>query len=203
VVAGGFPGLWGGGARPPAPGKRDLLVLDFVPSNCRHALAQAVDIFAGGDPDVVARARRITAAASAAGEAMALERALELAQQEHEAQATDVVYQLRQRDPFAAVGIDLAAVARRYGDGERATPEQIEFFRRAGLPTDRVAGFSSRQAEALRERLLERKAVGLCTPRQARQLLDLGVDPRDLFQDAAKDLLRAARPRRGTHFKPA
>jgi superfamily II DNA or RNA helicase len=192
----------GRGTRP-APGKRDLLVLDFVPSNCRHALAQAVDIFAGGDPDVVARARRITAAASAAGEAMALERALELAQQEHEAQATDVVYQLRQRDPFAAVGIDLAAVARRYGDGERATPEQIEFFRRAGLPTDRVAGFSSRQAEALRERLLERKAVGLCTPRQARQLLDLGVDPRDLFQDAAKDLLRAARPRRGTHFKPA
>ena len=27
-------------------GKHDLLVLDFVPGNCRHSLAQAVDIFA-------------------------------------------------------------------------------------------------------------------------------------------------------------
>lgn len=185
----------GRGTRP-APGKRDLLVLDFVPSNCRHSLAQAVDIFAGGDDDLLAIARRIAAAASAAGEAIALELAMELAQQEQEAKQADVVYQLRQRDPFAAVGIDLAGHRRRYAEGEPATAEQLEFFRRAGLPVDAVATMSQRQAEALRERLLERKAVGLCTPKQAKQLVAIGIDPRDLYYDQAQELLREAKARR-------
>jgi superfamily II DNA or RNA helicase len=184
----------GRGTRP-APGKRDLLVLDFVPSHCRHSLAQAVDIFAGGDDEVKAIARRIAAAASAAGEAIALELAMELAQQEHEAQQANVVYQLKKRDPFAAVGIDLAVYRRRRGDGERANAEQLAFFRRMGLPVDAVAELSLQQAEALRERLLERKAVGLCTPKQARQLVELGFDPRDLYFDQAKELLREAKPR--------
>lgn len=184
----------GRGTRP-AAGKRDLLVLDFVPSNCRHSLAQAVDIFAGGDEELLAIARRITAAAGAAGEAIALERAMELAQQEREAQQADVVYQLRQRDPFAAVGIDLGRLRRRYADGEPATAEQLQFFRRAGLPAETIAGLSLRQAEALREQLLERKAVGLCTPKQARQLVAQGYDPRDMYYDQAKELLRDAKQR--------
>ncbi len=185
----------GRGTRP-AKGKHDLLVLDFVPSNCRHSLAQAVDIFAGGDDELLAMARRITAAASAAGEAIALELAMELAQQEREAQQTDVVYQLRQRDPFAVVGIDLGKHRRRHEDGERANAEQLEFFRRLGLPIDDVAKLSLRQAEALREQLLERKAVGLCTPKQAKQLVAMGVDPRDLYYDQAQELLREAKARR-------
>jgi superfamily II DNA or RNA helicase len=189
----------GRGTRP-APGKRDLLVLDFVPSHCRHSLAQAVDIFAGGDDEVKANARRIAAAAGAAGEAIALELAMELAQQEHEAQQADVVYQLKKRDPFAAVGIDLAAYRRRRSAGERAgepaSADQLAFFRRMGLPIDAVAELSLQQAESLRERLLERKAVGLCTPKQARQLVELGFDPRDLYFDQAKELLREAKGRR-------
>lgn len=174
-----------------AKGKRDLLVLDFVPTNCRHSLAQAVDIFAAADPDVQARARRIAAEQSAEGQAIALERALELAQQEQEAQQASVAYQLQRRDPFAAVGIDLAVYARRSRSGERSSAAQLQFFRRAGLPTDQVEQLSNRQAEALREVLLERKAVGLCTPKQARQLVALGIDPRDLYYDEAKELLRA------------
>ncbi|HEX5052524.1 MAG TPA: DEAD/DEAH box helicase [Planctomycetota bacterium] len=176
-----------------APGKADLLVLDFVPSNCRHSLAQAVDIFAAADPEVQQRARRIAAEASAEGGAIALERALELAWQEQEAQQASVAYQLKKRDPFAAVGIDLAVYARRSRGGERASPAQLQFFERAGLPTEQVAQLSSREAEALREVLLERKAVGLCTPKQARQLVAHGIDPRDLYYDEAKELLRERR----------
>jgi type I site-specific restriction endonuclease len=185
----------GRGTRP-APGKRDLLVLDFVPSHCRHSLAQAVDIFAGGDDEVQTLARRVAAKASAAGEAIALELAVELAQQEHEALQADVVYQLKKRDPFAAVGIDLGPWLRRRGGGERATADQLAFFRRAGLPIEQVAELSSQQAEALRERLLERKAVGLCTPKQARQLVELGFDPRDMYFDQAAALLREAKAAR-------
>ena len=179
-----------------APGKRDLLVLDFVPSNCRHSLAQAVDIFASANPEVQERARRIAMRTSAEGEAIALERALELAQQEQEAQEASVAYQLKKRDPFAAVGIDLEFYARRSGGGARASADQLQFFRRAGLPTDQVALLSSRQADALRELLLERKAVGLCTPKQAKQLVALGIDPRDLYFDEAAELLREHKQRR-------
>mgnify|MGYP001367833853 CR=1 FL=1 len=178
-----------------APGKRDLLVLDFVPANCRHSLAQAVDIFASADPDVQQRARRIAAEASAEGQAIAPERALELAQQEQEAQTATVAYQLQQRDPFAAVGIDLGPYRRRSRGGDRASPEQLEYFRRAGLPTALVAELAGREAEALREALLERKAVGLCTPKQAQQLLAHGFDPRQMFYDEAKELLRERRGR--------
>ncbi|MEM7203488.1 MAG: DEAD/DEAH box helicase [Planctomycetota bacterium] len=178
-----------------APNKEDLLVLDFVPSNCRHSLAQAVDLFADRE-EVQERARRIAAETSAEGEAIALERALELAQQEQEAQEADVAYQLRQRDPFAAVGIDLAAHAQRHRGGERATAKQLEFFRRAGLPVEHVAPLSRRQADALREELLDRKAVGLCTPKQAKQLVLHGVDPRQLYYDEAAELLRELKARR-------
>ena len=55
-----------------AKGKQDLLVLDFVPGNCRHSLAQAVDIFASANPEVQERARRIAQEVSAEGQAIAL-----------------------------------------------------------------------------------------------------------------------------------
>lgn len=173
-----------------APGKEDLIVLDFVPGNCRHSLAQAVDIFASANPEVQERARRIARETSAEGQAIALERALELAQQEQEAQEATVAYQLKKRDPFAAVGIDLDFYVKRSRGGERATDTQLQYFKRAGLPTDQVAQLSSRQADELRESLLDRKAVGLCTPKQAKQLVALGVDPREMFYDEAKELLR-------------
>jgi superfamily II DNA or RNA helicase len=180
-----------------APGKADLLVLDFVPGNCRHKLVQAVDIF-GQEPEaVVERARRLALQASAEGSSIAIEAALELARQEQEALEADVCYRLRQRDPFAAVGIDLAGYARGPREGQRATEQQLAYLERAGLPTHEVAGLSSQQAEALRETLLERKAVGLCTPKQARQLVAHGIDPRELYYDEAREMLRELRRKGG------
>ena len=176
--------------------KQDLLVLDFVPGNCRHSLAQAVDIFASANEEVQERARRIAKEVSEEGQAIALERALELAQQEQEALEATVAYQLKKRDPFAAVGIDLEHYLRRSGGNERATDAQLRYFQKAGLPTDRAQLLSSRQAEHLREALLERKAVGLCTPKQAQKLVALGIDPRDMFYDEAKELLRQEKARR-------
>ncbi|MFT5051695.1 MAG: superfamily II DNA or RNA helicase [Chlamydiales bacterium] len=171
------------------PGKKDLLVLDFVPANCRHSLIQAVDIFGTENEEVQERARRIAAETSEEGDSIALEKALELARQEQEAQEADVAYQLRKRDPFAAVGIDLTTYRRRPAQGDLATQTQLAYFKRAGLPTEEVAHLSAPEAEALREELLERKAVGLCTPKQAKQLVLHGVDPRELYYDEAKQLL--------------
>ncbi len=179
-----------------APGKADVIVLDFVPGNCRHSLAQAVDIFASANPEVQERARRIAQEASAAGQAIALELALELAQQEQEAQEATVAYQLKKRDPFAAVGIDLDFYVRRSRGDTKATAEQLRYFQKAGLATDRLDDLSALQAEELREQLRDRKAVGLCTPKQARQLVALGIDPRDMFYDAAQELIREAKAQR-------
>ena len=142
-------------------GKRDLLVLDFVPINCRHSLAHAVDIFTSVDEEVREQARAVTKAASEEGEALALERVLELAQQAQEAREATVSYQLRERDPFQAVGIDVDFYVRRSRGGARATDKQRSYLEKAGLPKERAEQLSSRQAEAIQERLRERKAVGL------------------------------------------
>jgi len=179
-----------------APNKDDLLVLDFVPANCRHSLVQAVDIFGRDTEEVVERARKFAAAASEEGEAMSLERALELARQEQEAQEADVVYQLVRRDPYAAVGFDLGQFARAPRRGGSPTEQQLGAIKKAGLPIDLIESYSSSQVEELREYLLDRKAVGLCTPKQAKQLLTLGLDPRDIYYDEAKELLRQAKAAR-------
>ena len=179
-----------------APGKEDLLVLDFVPANCRHALVQAVDIFGRDSEEVLERARQLTRDASEEGQALALERALELARQAQEAQEADVVYQLLRRDPYAAVGIDLERLARGPRHGGAPTEAQLRSIRRAGLPPALIAELSASQVEELRESILDRRAVGLCSPRQAKELLALGHDPREMYYDEAKELLREAKAAR-------
>ena len=187
-----------------ATGKRDLLVLDFVPGNCRHRLVQAVDIFATGSEELAECAREVTAKASAEGRSIGVEEALELARQVQEAREADVVYQLKERDPFASIGIDLSRFVSRSRDGDRATAKQLAYFKRAGLHTEELAGLSAEQAEALREELLDRKAVGLCSPREARQLVLHGIDPRDMYQDEAKAILRELKAKkRGVTSPPA
>lgn len=178
-----------------SPGKKDLLVLDFLPGNCRHSLVQAVDIFAAEREEVQEKARAIAARSSAEGNPIALEKALELAHQEQEVEDTDVVYQLQKRDPFAAIGMDLEGYVRRPKPGPRATSEQLTSFKRSGLPIDVLATLSADQVHELREQLLDRKAVGLCSPRQARKLVAHGIDPRELYGDEAKELLAQLKAR--------
>ncbi|MFT5286169.1 MAG: superfamily II DNA or RNA helicase [Planctomycetota bacterium] len=179
-----------------APNKDDLLVLDFVPANCRHSLVQAVDIFGRDTEEVVERARKFTAAASEEGEALSLERALELARQEQEAQEADVVYQLLRRDPYSAVGIELERFKNGPKRGGAPTKQQLKSIQKAGLPVDLIESYSSSQVEELREYLLDRKAVGLCTPKQAKQLLGLGLDPREMYYDEAQQILKDAKAAR-------
>ncbi len=176
-----------------APGKDDLLVLDFIPANCRHSLVQAVDIFGRDKPEVVERARLIASKASQQGLSIGLEKALELARQEQEAQEADVVYQLMRRDPYAAVGIDLRRFEKAQRRGAAPSEQQLKSIQRAGLPPKLIEHYSSSQVEELREHLLDRKAVGLCSPKQAKQLLALGVDPREMYYDEAREILRATK----------
>lgn len=175
-----------------APGKQDVLVLDFVPANCRHSLVQSVDIFATGDDEVKAEARRIAAERSAEGEAMALEQVMELARQVVEARQASVEYRLVQRDPFAAAGFDVDGLIRQRR-GAPADSDQQRYLVRAGLPADQAARLGAQEADELMERLRDRKAVGLCSPKQARQLAQLGIDGENVYQDEARAILAFAK----------
>ena len=59
---------------------------------------------------------------------------------------------------------------------------------------DFVSRADIRAEEVLREELMDRKAVGLCTPKQAKELVQYGVDPEHMYYDEAKELLRELRP---------
>ncbi|MCA9002358.1 MAG: hypothetical protein KDB61_10555 [Planctomycetes bacterium] len=107
-----------------------------------------------------------------------------------------MVYQLLRRDPYASVGIDLEHIARRPAHGGPPTERQLKTIQSAGLPAKLIENFSSSQVEDLREYLLDRKAVGLCTPRQAKQLLAIGGGPRHVYRDEALELLREAKAKR-------
>jgi len=172
-----------------SPGKEDLLVLDFVPGNCRHRLVQSIDIFARDEEEVVEEARKITAQKSAEGEQLALEQALVLARQVVEARKSSVEYQLMQRDPFAACGFDIEARPRRQSHLPSISTELRTYLKRSGVSNDQLDRMSGHQAHELREHLMDRKAVGLCTPKQARTLCAYGIDPHDMYYDEAKHIL--------------
>ena len=172
-----------------APGKKDLLVLDFVPGNCRHKLVQSIDIFAKDEEEVIEEARKMAAQGSLEGEQLALEQILELARQVVEARKTSVEYQLMQRDPFAAVGFDIEARSRRKVAGPTVGKELHSYLKRSGVSEEQLAGMTERQANELREHLLDRKAVGLCTPKQAKKLCAYGIDPAEMYYDEAKTIL--------------
>jgi len=180
-----------------APGKKDLVVLDFVPGNCRHRLVQSIDIFARDEEEVIEEAKQIAAKKSEEGTALAVEEALELARQVVEARKSSVEYLLTQRDPFAAIGFDIEARTAR-GRGPRKTQgpgsrplgaELRKYLERAGVSEEQLDGLDERQGHGLREHLLDRKACGLCTPKQARVLCAYGIDPESMYADEAKRIL--------------
>ncbi len=172
-----------------APGKKDLLVLDYLPGNCRHQLVQAVDIFAKADEEVVEIARRLAAQLSEEGQAMALEQLLELAQQEHEARESSVDYELLKRDLFAAVSFDVDGAIRRRKHETPASEEQETYLAKAGFSRAQIAELDMRQAHELQEHLLMRKTVGMCTTKQIKQLADWKINAGNFFFDHAKEML--------------
>ena len=102
-----------------------------------------------------------------------------------------------QRDPFAMVGIDATAIRRDWSGGVAATEEQVAWLRKAGVPVATIRGLSGRQAFELQERLLARRSAGMCTFKQALQLADFGIDPRNEYFDHASELLTVIRRGKG------
>lgn len=171
-----------------APGKVDLLVLDFVGNAGRHKLVGPADVLAGkeipddarqeidnrseGEPisldevdDLIAQAEERERARIAR---------LEAAQRRGKVRA-DIRYRAESVDPFhLEVNIDWS------DPGPRATPAQLGVLRRAGIEGTP----SRREASKAIDAIVERRRAGLCSYKQARLLLRCGLRPDLTFEEA-------------------
>lgn len=177
----------GRGTRPhPESGKTDLLILDFRWLSEDHSIVAATDIFQGDLSDDVADFAREKARSSS--DEVDVSDLVNNSLDDYLKHRQEIIYTLMRKDPFAAVGIDLAAyqssVIR-----EPVTPAQADVLRSKGLGDADIATLSKQTASRVLEKLFERADRGLCTPKQARALARAGVDARDFSFDEARALL--------------
>ena len=166
-----------------APGKNDLLVLDFVGAVGRHSLVGPLDVL-GGEP-LPDRVRELAAAALAEG--------ADVVQAERRARETVDAEELRanlaEQDALRAargrVSFDVQSVVRvldPFGDagllvnddGPRATDEQLRRLAKQGVA---AGDLSFAQASGVLQRLDQRVNSNLCSWKQARTLARAGCNP--------------------------
>ena len=177
-----------------APGKPDLIVLDFSGNAGKHSLVSAADILAGNeDAAVLARARKL----AHDGE-LPVHEALDLAREQIAAeQRAKVIAQARfettEIDPFNALAVLGAAAPRAtWWAAEPLTEKQAALLDRSGIDH---ANMSKGTASALIDSIIDRQRRGLCTYKQARLLARHGLDPDVSFAQASAWITVLARNR--------
>lgn len=184
-----------------APGKTDLLVLDFKGAAGRHKLVNPTDILGGKTaPEVVERVAKLIEAGEsmdvlealkAEQDAIAKERLLaQQAAQDKYKLLADVRYTLTTVDPFDVVR-DMIGHTPEYADHfmGRASESQIRFLQRFNLPFD--SRLSKRSASKMIDKMIERRQAGLCTYKQAEMLAKWGMSATVSFPEATAIMTRA------------
>lgn len=185
-----------------APGKTDLLLLDFVGNAGKHALASAVDILGGKYSDeAMAQAKEAVAKEPGQDIREALDeaerelrlaaerkRAAEEAMRRQRAKA-NVAYQAVEIDPFRVLGVrDPGEYSSRFGD-EPPTEGQLSLLTKWKIPAPQ--GLTKRGASRLIGTTIKRREDGLCTFAQAKVLQKRGYDTTRLTFEAARGLMDA------------
>lgn len=179
-----------------APGKTDLLVIDFRGSAGKHSLANPVDLLAGKSlPDEV---RAIAMEKAKDGKLLDAE-AMEEAEKEHAKRLEEA-----DRKRAAAAALQVVAIAkveamdlfrascdpgapktkRMVTDGQRRTLLQM------GLKADQIDRMTFDQASRQIDSNIQRRKKGLCTYPMARILAKNGMNP-DLDFQTARNVLDA------------
>jgi superfamily II DNA or RNA helicase len=195
-----------------APGKEDLLLLDFVGNSGRHALVSAADLLGGKYPeDVCQEARRKIADRPGYDATKALEEAAaELAERERKKAAealrrakarARVGHTAQQIDPFKVMGVadPTTEFGSRFGDAP-ASEAQLRTLDRFGVPLPE--GMTKRGASRLIGEAIRRREAGLCTFKQARRLQQFGY-PTDRLSFVAASRMMSALAQNGWHRLPA
>lgn len=190
-----------------APGKDDLLVLDFAGNAGQHSLISALDVLEGVIEDETKKlARKLAAendldileALAAAEEELAARARLEEARRRR--QTARAKYGTRDVSPFKTLSANPRSG--RWG-GIPPTYRQIAALEKFGLefeettdengtPTWLLGGspIDKGQASALLDKLVHRASSKLCTYKQARFLMTRGLDP-DVTFDVARGIMDA------------
>ena len=167
----------GRGTRP-APGKKDLLLLDFLWMTDRHELCRPADLVCS-DRAVAARMTEQLAEAGEPreiGEAAA-EAAADVVARREAALAKELAAQRRKKarlvDPLqyemSIADSDLSGYVPAFGwEAEAVTEKQAAALEKAGIDPAGVG--SAGKASRLLDRLYKRQAAGLATPKQIRCL---------------------------------
>lgn len=169
-----------------APGKTDLLVLDFQGNAGRHKLVCPADILGGKeDEEVLARAKEILG--SAGGRQKAVHDAIDEARKDvaqKKLRANVIAHARSSRwevDPFDAFGI---TAPRTSYAGQPARPDQVERLVQKGIKPEDAARMGRSEATALIGEMNRRFKAGLCTLKQARVLARAGLRTDVSFADA-------------------
>lgn len=193
-----------------APGKTDLLLLDFVGNAGKHALVSAVDILGGKYTDEALAAAKaavakepgqdIRQALDDAERALkaAAERKLKAEEALRRSRAkANVAYQAVEIDPFRVLGVrDPGEYSSRFGD-QPPTEAQLSALTRMKIPTPQ--GLTKNGASRLIGTAIKRRQENLCTFGQAKTLQKWGYDTTRITFDAASNLIEA---RKANNWRP-
>lgn len=171
-----------------APGKPDLLLLDFAPQNERHDLVAPIDLMAGDDMDAadLAEARAamngedVLKVLGASEEAAKKRAAAQRMDRERARLVADARYRTRARDPFGELGISGEVGGR----GPRATERQLEALKAIGFDLAKTP--SRGEAGRLLDEVTRRRQRGLCSLKQMRQLGRFGLRTDLTFAEAGE-----------------
>jgi len=184
-----------------APGKRDLLILDFLWQTSRHSLCVPASLIARDDRE----ARDVMARIAPGRPPVDLIAADRDAQRERERTLARQLQQQRAResrvvDPLefalSIADTDLAEYTPVFA-WERQPPsdKQLALLSRFGV--DRSKVLCRGHASALIDRLLTRRKLNLCTLRQACLLRRHGIDPSNISFTRAREIIDDIMRRRG------
>lgn len=175
-----------------APGKSDLLLLDFRGNAGNHVLVAPQDILGGNyDPEVRERAEELANAGCPLHEALdrAAIEAAQAAEEKRRAQAAleksrlqiESRKRVREVDPFGAIGL----AGRAAPSGAPPTEAQIARLKRLKFPAEKhVWALDRKGASELIRALEKRREDGLCTWSQANLLGKYGFDQNVSFEVA-------------------
>jgi type I site-specific restriction endonuclease len=172
--------------------KPNAVVLDFVGNAGKHTLVDPVDALAGNHTDEeVEEVKKLIKKGNAADIREALKEAREKLARAAMAAKVRVKSRETQWDPFKILDVDL-------GDSERYTrrfgfkppsERQADALKKFGIDDKELEGLSRSAASKLLDSLFKRKADGLASLKQVKQLKKYGIVETAVKADRAKEAM--------------
>lgn len=172
--------------------KRDCVVLDFVGNAGKHKLVGPVDALAGNhtEEEVEEAKKKLKK-----GEATDIRAALKEAREKLQRAAQKAKVKVKSREstwnPFEVLDVDMAQAdryVRRFGF-KPPSEKQLAALEKFGMEKRDLEDLSRNAASKLLDSLFKRKAEGLASLKQVRQLAKYGVAEKNLPAERAKQAM--------------